>query len=437
MIIAAGLIAFFWLRSLNAPPERTRLPPTPPFVETMVFDPSESRFEIRVGGNVVPRREVTISAEVSGTIVAKVDHLQGGRHVAQATPLVQIDPTSYDLVVEELSSELKQVAEDLRRIDVDTSGNAALVEIAESKLKLAAEELARAKSLFAKNVTAEADLNQVETSHLEARNVLRLLQNDRDLIPIRRKRLQAQLKLTELRQQQAQLNLDRTSIVAPFDGIISHDAVELGNFVQPGDVLLKIQETASFEIECSLRTDDLYWLWNSRQSQPLDDAGGDDHPDREIFEVPRVSATVTYTVGGQAFHWQGRLARYEGRGIDRTTRTVPCCVIVSEPKRNDAGDGPPALMRGMYVTVTLEAAPRMRLWQIPNRAMQPNGQVWTVESGRLRIHEVKPARVLPEGVLIRADQADLKPGARLVVSQLATAFAGMQVREAQPEGGSP
>jgi multidrug efflux pump subunit AcrA (membrane-fusion protein) len=69
--------------------------------------------------------------------------------------------------------------------------------------------------------------------------------------------------------------------------------------------------------------------------------------------------------------------------------------------------------------------------------MQPNGQVWTVESGRLRIHEVKPARVLPEGVLIRADQADLKPGARLVVSQLATAFAGMQVREAQPEGGSP
>ncbi len=437
MVLAIGLIAFFWMRSRNAPPERTRQAPRAALVETMVFKPSVTGFEIQVAGNVVPRREVTISAEVSGAVVMKPAELQAGRFVRQGTLLLRIDPTQYDLEVKELGSQLVQIAQDLLQLETEESGNTALIEIAEGELKLAKKELARVKGLFAKEAAVEADLDQSERTILKARNALRLLQNTAELIPIRRDRLQAQIKSTELRQQQAQLKLDQTTIVAPFDGVIAHDAVEQGNFAQAGDVLLKIEETAAVEIECNLRTDDLYWLWNSREPQNQDSNDDPEQLDRAVFEVPSATATVTYTVGGREFHWQGKLARYEGRGVDRTTRTVPCRVIASRPKQGDAVDGPPALMRGMYVTVTLQAAPRIRLWKIPNRAIRPNGQVWTIHDGRLRFHQVNPARILPQGTLIRVDATDLKSGDRLIVSQLATAFDGMQVQEAKSGDGSP
>jgi hypothetical protein len=91
----------------------------------------------------------------------------------------------------------------------------------------------------------------------------------------------------------------------------------------------------------------------------------------------------------------------------------------------------------MYVTITLPVSPRVRLWKIPNRAVQPNGQVWTIEGDELRIHEITPARVLPDSVLFRADATDLKVGDRIIVSQLATAFEGMQVRESDQAERSP
>ena len=432
LIISVGLLVFFWLRSHSEPPPREPQSPIPPLVQTMVLQPSETSFDIRVGGNVVPRREVTISAEVTGAIVNKAKKAKSGHHVRKGTVLLQIDPANYEIAIREHDSEKNKILEDLKKVDVEESGTKALIEIAEMESKLATKELARLKSLRLKNVATDTDIDRAASAELKARNALRVLHNISELIPVRRERLQVQLKLIDLRRQQAQLDLDRTQVVAPFDGIITHDAVEQGNFVQSGDVLLKIEATSAVEVECSLRTDDLYWLWNSSEPQPQDD----DNPDKVFFEVPGTTATVTFEVAGKSFVWQGRISRYEGRGIDRKTRTVPCRVVVDEPKRTDAGDGPPALMRGMYVTVTISVIPRTRLWKIPNRAMQPNGQVWTVADGKLTIHQVQPARVLPDAVLVRVDSTELKAGDRLVVSQLVTAFDGMSIREAA-ESGSP
>ena len=427
-IIALGLVSFFWLRSNNSSPERTQVTPKPPVVETILFEPSGARFEIQVGGNVVPSREVTISAQVEGAVIAKSDNLESGRYVTHATSLLQIDPASYELEVQTTTSEYRQVEEDLRRVAIEASGNAALVRIAEDKLRLATQELARTKSLFADNAVSETKRDEAQRLELEASDALSMLQNARDLIPIRRRRLEAELKSTDFRRRKAQLSLDRTKVVAPFDGIITTDAVETGDFVQVGDVLLGIQETASIEVECNLRTDDLYWIWNSQQPASAQNSLDDEHSDRAAFEVPPVRATITYRVAGQSFHWQGTLARFGGRGIDRATRTVPCRVVVPNLRRSDTALGPPALMRGMYVTVTLPVEPQTRLWRLPNHALQPNGQIWTLKDSALQIHKVDPVRMFPDGILIRADDGGLKPGDRIIVSPLTTAFDGMQLR---------
>ena len=110
-------------RSNNSSPERTQVTPKPPVVETILFEPSGARFEIQVGGNVVPSREVTISAQVEGAVIAKSDNLESGRYVTHATSLLQIDPASYELEVQTTTSEYRQVEEDLRRlVSMDLKG---------------------------------------------------------------------------------------------------------------------------------------------------------------------------------------------------------------------------------------------------------------------------------------------------------------------------
>ncbi|MDA1161750.1 MAG: HlyD family efflux transporter periplasmic adaptor subunit [Planctomycetota bacterium] len=439
LIVAIGAGGLVWLSTRDAPPERVAQQPSPLLVETIPLQASASSFPIHVGGNVVPRREVTLSAEVDGAVTFKGDSIESGRHVRQGTPLIQIDPARYELLLGQLDSELQQVDADLQRLVTEEQGTVSLIKLAEREAEIATAASTRLKGLALKNAATDADLEAVERTELQARNVLTVLLNQHTLIPVQRQRLQAQHMLTTLKQQQAQLNLDRTEIVAPFTGVITVVDVEQGNYVQTGDMLLKLEDTSAVDVECSLRMDDLYWLWNSHAGSDevavAESAHGElvDPVNIDVgkpFEIPAVDALVVGEVAGRQFHWNGRLSRYEGRGVNQKTRTVSCRVAVSEPIREDAADGPPTLMRGMYVTVTLNVTPRIRLLSIPTRGVQPNGQVWTVDNGLLRSHSVKAAKTLADSVLVRADTTDLKPGDRIVITQLSTPMDGSRVREA-------
>lgn len=438
LIVAIGSGGLVWLSNKDEPPERVVTQPAPLLVETIPLQADLSSFPIRVSGNVVPRREVTLSAEVAGTVTFKGDSIESGRYVQQGTPLVQIDPARYELLVGQLQSELQQVDADLQRLTTEEEGTASLIKLAEREAEIATAASKRLKGLALKNAATDVDLEVVERNELQARNDLTVLLNRQSLIPIQRKRLQAQHILTTLRQQHAQLNLDRTRIVAPFTGVIAAVDVEQGNYVQAGDMLLQLEDTSAVDVECSLLMDDLYWLWDSH-ARHQNDAGseapsggfatptGDDVV--RLFEIPAVDAVVVGEVAGREFRWNGRLSRYAGRGVNQKTRTVSCRIAVSEPTRANAEDGPPTLMRGMYVTVILNVTPRTRLLSIPTRGVQPNGQVWTVEDGRLRGHSVTEAKVLADRVLVRAGSTGLKPGDHIVTTQLSTPLDGSRVRE--------
>ena len=54
LIIAAGIAAFTWLQSLGIPPATSPVTDKPPTVRTRVLGPPRQRFEIRIGGRVVP-----------------------------------------------------------------------------------------------------------------------------------------------------------------------------------------------------------------------------------------------------------------------------------------------------------------------------------------------------------------------------------------------
>ncbi|MGB9689250.1 MAG: hypothetical protein ACPLY8_10210, partial [Thermogutta sp.] len=77
---------------------------------------------------------------------------------------------------------------------------------------------------------------------------------------------------------------------------------------------------------------------------------------------------------------------------------------------------PPALVRGMYVSVRIHVNPKMAVLRVPERAIQPGNVVGRVRDGKLRMVPVEFAQVVPEGALVIAPPELLREGDSVAVS---------------------
>jgi multidrug resistance efflux pump len=432
LILAGGAGGLFWLSALNKPPARIVAPSQSPLVETRLTEAHADSFPIRVNGVIVPYREIRISAEVDGRIVMKAVGLRNGRIVSVGARLMTIDPEPYELELEKLTLEDKQANIEQQQISIESKQIATLISLVEKRLELATREFTRSQKLEATNASSQAERDLAERTVLEVQDALELLQNRKELVPLREAGLQAKSDLISSRRKGVALDLSRTEVVAPLAAIVTDDLQEVGSFVERGDHLLTLQDPSRFEVDCRLRSEDLYWLQDSAGVKTDANAAAVSTIEKAAlkaaFELPEVDATVTFKTSGESFTWQGRLTRSDGSGYDATTRTLACRVVVEQPVRS-ADAGPPALIAGMFVEVVILVTPRTELLAIPRDALQPDGQVWVIDDGKLVVHRVRPARVTESVVLLRADRTDIESGSRVVVSTLPIAFDGMDVRE--------
>ncbi len=441
-ILAVCVVGYLVLKSRAKAPESQDPETAPPVVEVWTLPENQDpKFFIEIDGTVAPKQEVTVAAEVLGRIKLKHKAFRAGAFIRQGEPLLEIDPHRYELELKRTQSELAQVDIDLAQLEIEQENNAALKDIAEIEVTLSQRELDRMLPLLRRGTVTESTVDEAKRKVKQAENSLRTVFNAQRLIPQRRKRLEAEREVALARQALAQDDLNHTKISAPTSGVISMEAVEQDDFVQRGAEMLKIEDTTAMEVKINLRSDDLFWLWSTdgRASRSSADAGD------SFRVVPMAQAKVIYTLAGRQYEWNGFLSRYEGAGLDEATRTVPCRVQVDNPVRTEPG-GPPTLVRGMFVKVRLSVTPppSMRLLKAPEIALRPRGEVWTAETGangeKLAMHRVSVIRSLPaadgdvaEGgyVLLDVSQSpELTRSARIVVSPLPNAVAGMAIRSA-------
>jgi multidrug efflux pump subunit AcrA (membrane-fusion protein) len=273
-----------------------------------------------------------------------------------------------------------------------------------------------------------------------SRNAVQTLRNRQRLLEAQRASLSQGIQLTRRRLEQAELDLRRTRIEAPFDGMIDDEMIEKDSFVQPGSPLVRMEDLAAVEVSCRLRPDQIFWIWQSpgASAKPEIDAVAG----AMRYELPRVRASVIYSLAGKKFVWQGQLSRYEGVGLDPQTRTIPCRILVPHADQgqaltaaNSLGSAalpPQRLMNGMFVTVQLHVQPRMQLAAIPRQALRLGNVVWRVKDGRLSIIPVRVAKIVGENALLEIDPA-IHFGEQVITSPLAFVEDGLQVEIRSPD----
>ena len=342
------------------------------------LDPNTTPLRLEVDGNVVPYRESRVAAEIAGRIVYKSEHCEAGVFVNKGQVLMRIDDTDYKLEVERLTRLKEQEYQALVEIDQEVANTQRLIDVAKRDVKLQEQDVDR-KSKLPDGFSSQGEVDQAKRSLLQATQQLVGYENQKGLLGKRRLRLEAAERLAATQLKAAEINLERTEIAAPIDGVIASEDADLNTFVARGNLLVTIEDTSKVEVATNLRMDQLYWILNqSEQSaEPIDGDG---------YQLPKTPAEIEYELTGRegaVYSWQGHLLGYDGIGLDPTTRTVPVRVLVDQPQsfRDEKGDahnasGPSALVRGMYVRVKLFIKPRTPLVVIPGGALKPGNRVW-------------------------------------------------------------
>lgn len=410
-------------------------------VRTTAVTRHDQPIHLDVDGEATTYRVVAIGAEVEGRIVYKSESARGGTYVHKGDVLFEIDPRRYQLEIDRLQAQLQQAREELAGVAVDLQNTSQLIELAREDWGLQQKNLARMDALFQKSTANDSELEAAMKQELTARNALQTLENQRNTLQQQKKTRQAGIALVETQLERAQLDLKRCTVTSSLEGRIVADEVEEGDYARVGDVLVHISDASRMEIQCQLRAEELAWVWQQHQVQGTGRTGADP------LNLPEVPCEVVFEFEGVETIWDGHLARLEGTGIDRDTRTFPCRVQVNEPQKTrveQTGGRPhialPTLLSGMYVNVRIPVRSPVPILKVPIEAVRPGGQVWVKQDSEVRIRTVSVAHTDAGHAFVRQLDSGLAEGDRVIISPLPSVWEGMKVREAgataEPAGGS-
>ncbi|MEL7032129.1 MAG: efflux RND transporter periplasmic adaptor subunit [Pseudomonadota bacterium] len=189
---------------------------TQAMLATAPVSPGNVTRVVNASGKIVPRDQVMVGSEVSGRILAvQVDY---NSIVRAGDTLAIIDPQSFENRVRQLQSRLEATR-------ADTKVRQASIERAQVNYSQALSVLDRQEDLFDQNAASQARLDQANQAVGVARADLRLAEAQLESTLAQVNQIRAELAT-------ANLDLERTTISSPIDGVIIDRKVDPGQTVQ-------------------------------------------------------------------------------------------------------------------------------------------------------------------------------------------------------------
>ncbi len=425
-----------------------------PVVEVASVVTHNEGVRFTVDGEVVAHREVELAAQVAGVVVYRADACRVGRAVRQGELLIKIEATDYEIEVLRLEEQLKQARGALAELGVEVENATGQIKLAEEELVILQRDLQRYQSARDPGVFSQSEVDVARRSELASRNALQGQRNQLRLLEARRDRIASGIDLVQQQLAKANIDLQRTEIRAPLDGIVTMEHVEQDGYVQKGSPMVTIQSSTSLDVTCSLYMQQMDWLWQSAGPPTYrSDAAPDSaatptavdapatadnapQPSPSAYEFPKTPVKVRYELNGATYIWDGVLERFDGSGLDPATRMIPCRVHIAQPTKcvrcEDESDAaprrlPPTLLRGMFVQVDVTAKPPLTLVRLPERAVRPGNIVWVVRDGKLQRTVARVAQTMGAEVLVHVDEDSPQAGDQVVVSPLALPVEGLEV----------
>ena len=415
-ILAAAAVLIIAVRAREAP-ERDPPRETATAVRVVVA-PSVAVVPRVLGyGNVQPETVWEAVAEVDGRIVEVHPLLKKGAIVPAGAVLLRIDPTKYRLAVSQIKSNMRAVEAKLAELAVKATNTHASLAIEESSLALGRKDLERKRRLLATKHVSQAAVDQEERGLMAGQQNVQSLRNTLNLIPAERRTLAAELALYKAQLESARLDLERTTITAPFDCRVAEVKVQRAQYANPGQVLAVIDGIDVSEVSAQVPMDKLMGIIGDAGDAVLSPATAMD----ELPKLLGLTPLVRLRAGAYTVEWPARLARISDT-VDPATRTVGVIVAVDDPYRQARPGRRPPLAKNMFVEVELRGRPQPARVVVPRAALRDGRLLVADAEDRLSIRKVKIAFRQTNFAVVGTG---LAAGERVVVSDLIPAVDGM------------
>ena len=277
VIAAAGYGCIVLIGSRPTPP-RVEVAERATLVETMMPVTQDDRAVITGYGTIEPHRLLALQPQVGGEVRSIAPELIPGGMISDGDTLLQIDTLDFELALEQRKADIANAEVNLQLAEASSL-------VAQREWELIGDSI-ESTDIGEQLARKEPQKREAEAMLAAARGKLKL----------------------------AQLDLDRTTIRAPFNALVLDDSIELGQIVAPRTTIATLVGTDEFEVIASIPLAKVPMI----QIDPED-------PSRNS------RATVSLELGeGRTLTREARVARLAGE-VERSGRLAKVIIEILDP----------------------------------------------------------------------------------------------------------
>jgi len=200
---------------------------------------------------------VSVSAQVTGPI--QQVYVRDGAHVKRGDVLFRIDPAPYQVALEQAEGQLAAARLQTTQLQTQAAGTGADITGARANLAIKQNALGRQQALLKQGFTTRADyedaLNEVKTAEKDLADArARAANANAALAPGE----QPQIAQAQAAVDKAKLDLFRTTIRAPMDGVVENaDNLQVGQMAVTGLGMLSLVHSKSAWVEANFKEKDV------------------------------------------------------------------------------------------------------------------------------------------------------------------------------------
>ena len=320
IVVSLGVLICFVLIKCSPevkPEEAKRVIPT---IDTMVVKPRSEEIIIESQGIIIPRTESQLYPEIRGEVVYVSPKLDEGSSFKKDDILLRIDSRDYELDIKTAEANLD---------DAKT-----------------ALSIAQAESNF--------EREQWEQSNSGAASDLRLK------IP-QLKKAESTVEAAEANLEKLKRNLEKTTIRAPYDGLVRKKNIDRGTVIGPGYLIANIYAIDYVEVKLPVPDEDLAFL-----EIPLDVT--------QINKKNQHKIKLTGSLGGKNIVWEGSIVRMEAE-IDSKSRMVILIGRISDPYEHQT-----PLRVGQFVEAEITGIKYDNLYRVHREFIKNSNEIVAVNT---------------------------------------------------------
>ncbi len=371
-ILLIGAFLTFVLLNHREPPFKQEIQKIIPRVEILETKPHNGSILIESHGIIEADAVFSIASQVSGRVIWVHPDMKEGKKINKGEILFRIDPTEYELAVEQARADLVSA-----RYDLD---------LVRAKQNAAIQEYQSYKQMGKDSGSSPSpSLSPLAKYEPQVESAISALNS-----------VKAGLKIAEL-------NLERTIVYAPEIGSFRSVSVNPGQIVVANETVAKLIKIQPVVIKVPI---------------PLSDI---DYLDFESDSEKKSSlALISKNMGIRVHQWQGKVKRIMSE-MDSTSRNALVFIEIDHVISNHGLELPV----GLFVNVTLKGKMEKNRVKIPLQTVRNGSTVWIVNNeNKLEIRDVKIEKLTNTNAFI---SSGLNYGEKLVTSSITAPIQGLDV----------